>query len=404
MKIPFGQIDAKTLDFAKKNIARVLASGYLTEGKLTEEFEYQFARLFGWKHAIATSSGTTAGEVVWAAIREITGCGHSLEYSGSDQESPGEVFTPACAFVSTVSCLIAAGLKPKFTDVSLYTLNIDHTIVAKRCLEYIDQEIAIQFVATMGKPTPIGLIATIADEHDLWLIGDFCEAHGSRIGKSEVINGLHFKGPYADSICDAAIYSLYPAHLICGVEGGVICTDNDDIANLCRSIKSHGRPVGSNYFDFQRVGFNAKWSDLHAAVGLASLEGFDERYKKRRWVRGRLIDVLSKFEGEIILYRDGDGEEISPHALPVVLRDEHADVKLLHRFLDSQGVEVKTLFGSLPTQHEAFQFLGHSLGAFPVSERVGRTGLHFSCGDFMEEEHINLVALCFDHFFSKNKK
>lgn len=387
MKIPFGDIDARTLKFANKNIADVLDSSHLTEGALTAKFERRFASHFGWKHAVATSSGTTAGEVIWAAVRELRG---DLDHLGG-ASAPMEVITPACAFVSTASCILASGATPLFVDID-ESLNMDWELTDEK----LSGSHSVQFVATMGSLCNLDVIAKLVHSSyegnlsGLYLVGDLCEAHGAK---------LHGKLP--NQYLDAAIYSLYPAHLVVGVEGGVICTDDDKIAELCRSVKSHGRPAGSNYFSFQRVGFNAKWSDLHAAVALASLEGFEERYEKRRWVRGRLIEALSKFEEEIFLYRDAEGEEISPHAFPVVMRDENRSAEGLYQHLEAHGIECKTLFGSLPTQHDAFRFMGYKFGDFPVAERIGRTGLHFGCGDFMGEEHVAFIASRFEEFFSK---
>lgn len=366
MNIPFGNLTVGP--YARELIAKVLDSGQLTEGPLTEQFEKLYAAKFGWKHAIATSSGTTAGEVVWAAIREIAELEHGQ----------GDVLTPACAFVATANCILAAGMQPAFVDIELGTLNINPRGIQPGL--DITMPVAIQHVSTMGKPTPISKIEQIAYDHDLWLVSDSCEAHGARLNAS-----------FADHYADAAIYSLYPAHLITAGEGGVICTDDDELASLCRSIKSHGRPAGCNFFNFQHVAFNAKFNELAAAIALESLESFDARYAKRRWVRQRLLEVLSPYEDNLILYRDGESEEIAPHAFAVILRDPYADVMPLYRHLEANSVEVKTLFGALPL-HKAFRFMGHEPGEYAVAERVGKGGLHFSCAEYMEEEHVRYVA------------
>ena len=135
---------------------------------------------------------------------------------------------------------------------------------------------------------------------------------------------------------------------------------------------------------------------------------FEERFADkfgRRGVRQKLLDALSPFEDRLILYRDASGEIIAPHAFPIVLRDETRDIKPLYDHLEKSGVQVKTLFGSLPTQHAAFKFLGNKEGEFPVAERIGRTGLHFSCmekdrsarnifgcNEFMAEEDVGFIA------------
>ena len=389
-RIPFGGL--KIGDTARKYIDAALSKNWITEGNNVRLFEERFRQKFGWKHAIATSSGTDAGIVVWSAVRELLGrTPHTC--LGDVSKNRGFTATPACAFVATTNCILAAGLEPLFVDVNLDNLNMDCgklTQILSRADSIRYRCEGIQFVATMGKPAPVGQIAAIADEHNLWLIYDGCEAHGAML-----ITGpgdYHKNYFYADHFCDAAIYSFYAAHLIVGGEGGIICTDDDELADTCRSVKSHGRPSGSIYFDFQRPGFNSKWNEFCAAVALESLERFDENFSRRREVRQKLIEALSPMEDKLILYRDGSDEIISPHAFPIVLRDESADIKPLYDHMDKAGIQVKTLFGSLPTDHEALKFLGFKKGNFPVAERIGRTGLHLPCNEFMTDDDVTYIA------------
>jgi len=382
-RIPFG--DLRIGPLARAKMAEALDRNFVTEGPNVAEFERRYAEKFGWRHAIATSSGTTAGEVAWAAVRGT----YQKDGFGSS------VITPACAFVATANCLFAARLNPVFCDINLATLNLDIKSQSMLAKEKGDELLGVQFVMTMGNPHDVDNIVVRHERSETRglipfpVVIDACEAHGATL-----LNGRR-----ADRYGIAAIYSFYPAHLIVGGEGGIICTDDDEIAGLCRSIKSHGRPMGSNFFDFQRAGFNAKWNDLCAIIALESLEKFDETFAKRREVRAKLIRALEPFEDELILYRDAPGEVIAPHAFPVVLRDEGADVMPLYRHLERAGLEVKTLFGSLPTQHGAFAFMGHRLGDFPVAERIGRMGLHFGCHEYMTLEDVDHIAQTFVRYF-----
>lgn len=388
MKIPFGTIDEATLKAARSYMDGPMSTGHLTEGVLTTEFEHRFAQTFGWKFAIAVCNGTAAGEVLWRALASFR---------------PGAMVpTPACAFVATANCLSNADLSPVFIDVEYDSLNMSPGLLRQKLEEASDDPggpvrddlfgrrpkgiPGIQFVATMGSLRPVGRMKLIADEFSVPLIGDLCEAHGA-----------WFHG-YAGEYFDAAIYSLYPAHLVVGVEGGVICTNDFEIASKCRSIKSHGRPVGSNYFDFQHIAYNAKWSDLHAAVALASLEDYPARFTKRCQVREALVDALSKFEDDITLWREAPGEIIAPHAFPVALRNGDP-IYRLYQMLEGSEIECKTLFGSLPTQHAAYAHLGHRRGEFPTAERLGVSGLHFGCGEFIEEKEVRFIVDVFENFF-----
>jgi perosamine synthetase len=220
--------------------------------------------------------------------------------------------------------------------------------------------------------------------HDFPTIIDACEGHGATLFDGERINRY----------CDAAIFSLYAAHLIVAGEGGVICTDRDDIASLCRSIKSHGRPAGSSYFDFQRPGTNAKANELAAAIGIQGLERFDEIFEMRRAVRQKLLDRLADFP--LILFPDGKGETTAPHAFPILLRN--GDARALYRHLESNGIEVKTLWGAL-SNHGVFQWTRIPRGTFPIAEKVGETGLHFSCSETLTIDAIDHIWQTLRDFF-----
>lgn len=375
-KIPFGTL--RISETAKKYLARAVEKNWITEGENVEEFEVQFCKRFGWKYGIATSSGTTAGEVLWSAIREI----HNKKNPGV--EPTGRVITPACAFVATANVVLAASLIPEFVDVSLDTLNIDP---AKIPWGNVPNPVAVQFVSTLGNMIPMDAVSKAAKRRGLFVIGDECEAHGGKL------NGEPSR------YLDAAIYSFYVAHIVVGGEGGIVCTNDEEIANLCRSIKSHGRPPGSIYFQFDRPGGNAKANDMCFAVALGSLADFDETFERRREIRQKFINGLAPLEDKLILYRDGPNEIIAPHGFGVVLRDEGATITPLYNYLESKGIQVKLTFGSIPTGHAGFKFMGRKIGDFPVSERIGRTSLHWGCSELYSDKDVDYVIDSVQKFF-----
>src|SRR3990167_423271 len=169
-RIPFG--DLRIGPLARKRVMEALDSNWVSEGRFVREFEEKFTEKFGWRHAIATSSGTDAGIVVWSAVRELSG----------EQRGDASIITPACAFVATANCLAAAGLRPYFRDVELSTINLDPSALNDKqtVLDTESGTMGIQFVATMGKPTPVKEVAALAEKYDLYLIGDWCEAHGAQ--------------------------------------------------------------------------------------------------------------------------------------------------------------------------------------------------------------------------------
>ncbi len=370
-RVTFGHIEVG--ESGRRYLDEALGRNWVSEGPNVRKFEENFAKRFGHAHAVATSSGTDAGIVAFAALFE------------RGVKRGDEVITPALAFTATANCLLANGLMPKFVDVELETLNMNPSLIEAAITSKTK---AIQVVHTMGKPCRMEEVLTIARQAHLPVIEDCCEAHGAQ-----------FKGKTVGTFGVMGLFSFYAAHLICSAEGGMIVTDDAELTELCRSVRTHGRRRGELYFHFDRVGFNCKMNDLEAAIGLEGLEMFDGTFNIRRSYMLRLRKMLSPVEKHLIVYHDAPDEVISPHAFPLVLRDEGQSVDGLYRHLESQGIQCKTLFGSLPTQHSAFNFLGYREGEFPVAERIGRTGLHFGVHQYLSEEDIDYIAESVSSYF-----
>ena len=374
MKYRIGFGDIKIGSAARGYLKEALERSWISEGPNVSKFEEKFSDLFGYRHAIATSSGTDAGIVAMSALMDL------------GAKRGDEVITPALGFTATVNCILASGLVPRFVDVELETLNInpdliEAAITPKTC--------AIQAVHTMGKPCSMHAILDIARRHGLSVIEDACEAHGAQLN-GQVVGSFGLMG----------IFSCYVAHLICSGEGGMIVTNDSEVQDICRSVRTHGRRGGELYFNFDRVGFNSKMNDLEAAIGLEGVETFHSTFQKRRELLLNLQEMLQSVEEQLIIYRDGPGEIICPHAFPLVLKNETETIDDLYQYLEKCGIQCKTLFGSLPTQHKAFAFLGHRLGDFPIAERIGRTGLHFGIHQYLEQDDIQFIADSITRYFA----
>lgn len=363
-RIAFGHVQVG--ESGRRYLEEALNRNWVSEGPNVEAFEAGFARRFGYGHAIATSSGTDAGILACCSLLDL------------GAQRGDEVITPALAFTATANCILAAGLVPRFVDVELDTLNMDPSLIEAAITP---RTRAIQVVHTMGKPCKMHEILEIARHHNLPVIEDCCEAHGASLG-----------GTIVGSFGSLGLFSFYAAHLICSGEGGMIVTNDAELATLCRSIRTHGRRGGHLYFQFDRVGFNSKMNDLEAAIGREGLEMFDWTFNTRRRHLLRLLDMLSSLEEQLILYRDGRDEVVSPHAFALVMRDKKRTADGLYNYLEERGIQCKTLFGSLPTQHKAFVFLGYRAGDFPVAERIGKTGLHFGIHQYLTDDDIGYAA------------
>ncbi len=309
---------------------------------------------------------------------------HDWNYSFTDHPVVGatwgdEVIVPALSFVATSNAVLAAGFRPVFVDIKRETLNIDPSQIEKAITP---KTRVIQVVHTMGKPADMDPIQEIARKHNLVVLEDSCEAHGAT-----------YKGKTIGSIGLAGTFSFYAAHIICSGEGGMISTNNVEFAKLLRSVRSHGRPDGTDYFQFDRFGFNCKMNDLEAAVGIEGIEKFKEIFNRRKEKLNYLLAANQDLNHIFYFLKEQPHEVISPHAFSLVSREDVPVEKThLMNYFQENGVQVKTLFGSLPTQHRVFKFLGHTLGDFPEAEYVGTHGLHFGCHQHLETRDLDFVT------------
>jgi dTDP-4-amino-4,6-dideoxygalactose transaminase len=363
-KVDFGYIEVG--EMGRRNLMDALDSKWISGGKYTKLLEERFAKKFGYPYAIATSSGTDAGIVAAASLYDV------------GAKRGDEIITPALAFVATANCVLAAGMIPKFVEVDINTLNIDPTKIEETITP---KTRAIQVVHTMGKVAKMDQILDIAKRHNLVIIEDCCEAHGATL-----------KGKVVGSFGQMALFSFYVAHIIASGEGGMVTANDAKFADACRSIHTHGRRHGDLYFNFDRIGFNSKMNDLEAAIALEGLDMFDGIFAYRQKLIKYLLDKLTPLEDKIILYREDKDEVMCPHAFSFVMRDEKQDMKNLHAHFEKWGIESKVLFGCLPTQHKAFNFLGHKLGDFPISERIGRTGITLGIHQYLKFEDLDYIA------------
>ena len=364
MRIMFGGLTIG--DTARQYIQRAIEANWVSEGANVKEFEQKFAEKFGYQHAIAASSGTDA---------DIVSCASLYDFGAKRGD---EIIVPALTFVASANSILAAGFIPRFVDIEVETLNINPAKIEEAIT---DRTRAIMVVHLMGKPCEMDSILEIARVHNLRVIEDACEAHGAT-----------YKGRVVGSIGDMGAFSFYAAHVVVAGEGGMVVTNNDEIASVVRSVKSHGRPFDSVYFDFRRIGFNSRMNELTAAIGLEGLKHFDDTFNKRKNNMYKLLGLTEELLDYCYFLKEEEFEKVSPHAFPLVLKDKKYDCARLYSYLESKGIQCKTLFGSLPTQHKAFTCLGYKHGQFPAAEYVGENGLHFGIHQYLTDDDLFYVG------------
>jgi dTDP-4-amino-4,6-dideoxygalactose transaminase len=254
-------------------------------------------------------------------------------------------------------------------------------------------------------------INQIARRYNLYVIEDAAEAHGAV-----------YRGKNVGTLGDMAAYSLYLAHIISSVDGGIVATNRPDFAEILRSLRSYGRAckckvcvlnLQSGYcpkrfqsgedirFLFERIGFSAKMNELEAAVGLGNLDIYDEILEKRRKNLLSLREKFQKFKPYLTTIKEEQYEKIGPHAFPIVVQEGAPFSRnQLADFLEKNGIETRHLFSSLPTQCQGFSFLGYKLGDFPNAEYLGKNGLHIGVHQDLSKEHIDYFIETIDKFLS----
>lgn len=361
-KVPFGTVSLT--ERSVQLIQEVLKSKWLTRGRYVQEFEEKFAALFGVKHAVAVSSGTDADAIACAVL---------YDYGAKRGD---EVIIPALTFIATANAVLQAGLTPVFVDVKRDTLNIDPEQIEKAITP---RTRAIMPVHLMGKPADMDRIMAIAKKHHLIVIEDAAEAHGAE-----------YKGKKIGSIGDMAAFSLYAAHIVTTVEGGIILTNDEKKALAMQSLRNHGIV---NKFEFQRIGFSAKMNEMEAAVGLGNIDIFQEILNKRRRNLLYLINLFRDFEEFFITLEEQNHEKIGPHAFSIILKERCPFTKdEFVKHIEQQGIDSRNLFSSIPTQCPSYSFMGHKKGEFPEAEYCADRGTHIGIHQDIELNQLDYVA------------
>jgi len=369
-KVPFGTISITPK--AKKLIDEAIEQRWLTKGKYVREFEEKFARLFGVKYGVAVSSGTDADAIACAVLYDF------------GAKRADEIIVPALTFVATGNAVLQAGFTPVFVDVERETLNIDPKKIEKAITS---RTRAIMPVHLMGKPAAMDEIMGLAQKHKLYVIEDAAEAHGAE-----------YKGKKIGTIGDMACFSLYAAHIVTTIEGGMIITDNEKMAQAARSLRNHGM---EGKFQFKRIGFSSKMNEIEAAVGLGNIEIFHDILEKRRANVRHLIKAFGRFDKYFWYLKEESHEVLGPHAFSIILKPGLNFTKdEFVTYLEKQGVDSRNLFYSIPTQTESYQFMNHKLGDFPQAEYCSNHGTHIGCHQDINISQCDYVVEVVSRFLS----
>ncbi len=284
-------------------VVAALRSGELATGVTTRKFEAEFAESFGFAHALAVTSGSTANLLACAAMLEL------------GRARPGDrVIVSGATFVSAVTPVVQLGLVPVFVDVAAGHVNVDLDLVEQAVVEHGARGVLLPH--TLGQALPMDRLAEIKRRHGVFVIEDCCESLGAADGSTPV-----------GSAADVATFSFYAGHHLTMGEGGVAAGHSAEIDSVLRSLRAFGRNPDYRLGRFEhpvddrplapeeryihlRLGYNAKITDFQAAFGRVQLTRHAELARQRRQLAQELVPVLREFGWGVL------GDPVSPGASP----------------------------------------------------------------------------------------
>ena len=357
-------------------VERALRSGWLTMGPQTQMFEEAFADHLGARHAVALSSCTAALHLAYLAA----GVG------------PGdEVIVPAMTFVATANAVRYCGATPVFADViGQHDLGIDPADVEARITEHTRAVCAVHFA---GYAAPIQLLGELCDSYGLALIEDAAHAPSATVAGG---------GPKLGTLGLAGTFSFFSNKvLFCG-EGGLLATDDDDVAEVTRRLRSHAMTSGTwdrhrghaASYDVTGVGYNYRLDELRAALLNARLPGLEEDIASRRRLVRRYRRLLASVDGITVPYRDEDVEASSCYVMPVMVDDARLRDPLRGLMLERYRVQTSLLY---PAIHEFTAYADPTRPALPRSELAAHTEVTIPLYPHLTEEDQDRVVAALAH-------
>ena len=334
-------------------VLEVMASGMVAQGPRVKEFESRFAEMCGAEHGIATTSGTSALHVALLA--------HEI--------GPGdEVLTSPFSFIASANCALFVGAKPVFIDIEPDYFTIDPEKIREKITP---RTRAIEPVHLYGQACDMQAIVEIAEEYDLVIIEDACQAHGAK-----------FNGQSVGSF-GTACFSFYPTKNITTGEGGMITTNDANIAEKARLVRDHGSPVR---YQHESLGYNLRMNDMQAAIGLTQLPKLDQWNKKRQENAAYLTQELSKVEGVVPpAIRENAVHVFHQYTIRIPDRDDAVEK------LREKGVGVGVHYPTPIHQQPYYQKLGYS-DSLPQSEAASREVLSLPVHPSLSQDDLDQIV------------
>jgi perosamine synthetase len=326
-------------------VLEVLRSGRLSLGPMIDRFESLVAERVGAPYAAAVSSGTAGLHL----LCRIAGIG-----------AGDEAITSPFSFVASANCFVLEGATPVFADVDPRTLNLDPAAVEAAITPRTRAVVAVDI---FGRPCELDELRAVCERHGLTLIDDACEALGAE-----------YQGAPLGAQGNPAVFAFYPNKQVATGEGGVVTTHSKREWQLLRSLRNQGRSYeGGRWFHHPHLGFNYRWTDIQAAVGIAQLEKLDEILELRSAAAARYDELLADVPVTTPLADDDDHRR--SWFVYVVELPEGTDRAAVAEELVREGIEVGEYLPCIHLQPYMRDRFGFGEGLCPVAEAASRRTL-----------------------------
>jgi UDP-4-amino-4,6-dideoxy-N-acetyl-beta-L-altrosamine transaminase len=356
----------------KKTVLEALSSRWLTGGPKAKEFEKIFANYLGIKHAVAVNNCTAALHLAMRALNI----------------GPGdEVIVPVFTFAATANAPLFVGAKPVFADIDEKTFNISPKDIQNKITKKTKAIIVVHYG---GQPCDMKEIMQIAKRHNLHVVEDCAHSLGAE-----------YMGQKTGSIGTIGCFSFYPTKIITTLEGGMVTTNDEEIAKQIKVLREHGMTRGAFdrektatwYYDVVNLGYNYRLNEVQAALGISQLKRIDEINKKRIEAANYYTKKLKKTNGIIPPYEAKDRTHVYHlYAIRAVEQKRGINRDELYKKLSKKHIGLSVHYTPLHLLTFYKKTLGYKTGDFPIAEQVSKEVLSLPIYPTITKTQIDYVV------------
>lgn len=365
-KIPLSDIDLDDKEIG--TVTKVLKSKWLSMGSVTQQFEVEFAKYLGVKHAFGVSNGTAALHIAHRILGISKG---------------DEVIVPSLTFVATANSILYCDAKPVFADItSLDDFNVSPDAILEKITPKTK---AITVVHYGGYPCNMDAIMEIANDHGLKVIEDTAHAPGTE-----------YKGKKCGTIGDVGCFSFFANKNLATGEGGMVVTNDDSLAKKISLMRSHGMTALSwdrhnghaHSYDVTDLGYNYRLNEIASAIGSVQLTKLEKSNQRRKQIVEEYIKGLDSISEIELPFRNYKGK-MSYHIFPILLSWENSREEFIDA-LKSKGIQTSMHY---PPIHlfSYYQNIGFKAGMLPKTEYVGEHEVTLPLHPLMNNGEVDYV-------------